>query len=535
MFCLSLLSRSLTPTMALWNFTIEDTSPFLAYTPYADGSNCGVTNGWIPWYQTSGFLAKNGDPGVGESYHITSRHGASVSVNFYGSNIYLYGTTNGSYQITLDGAVSAYAPTASDLLFSSGSIAVGTHLVTLSAAPSDSEQQLAFDRAIISTPLVDNATPTEAFYDNTDTTRLTYAGVWSTPSASGIPNTSVEHPWHETDNSASVSMQIGQGAVAVSLWGMANWGNWIYSVDLDGSTNSYNGSTFFQVPDALLFYESGLDPTNNHTITLSNISPGMNLALNSIRVYTVDVVDSTAVSGPTVSSNPPDASLAISPSTHGTSLTASIPLQRSSDSLSSSSPPGTLYAGSASTHGTSSSSTASSSTPGTSSSSRRSSVTVAITAGSIVGAALLLAFLGALLWWRLRRRAAILKEVTRVERYSYVPPGSGTRPVPPAAILKGVHIFKTSPSNSTPIASDILAQLSPVRKRRPAPFSSPPITPPIATSPATATSPTTPPPAMTPPNVDIDRLVELIAQRIDPTGLGNGENDAGIAPPQYRG
>ncbi|KAJ6489915.1 hypothetical protein C8R45DRAFT_1138813 [Mycena sanguinolenta] len=468
--------------MALWNFTIEDTSPFLTYTPYADGSNCGLTNGWIPWYQKSGFLAKNGDPGVGESYHITSRNGASVSLKFYGSDIYLYGTTNSSYEITLDDVVSPYGPPTSDLLFSSGSIAVGTHLVTLNATPSNVEQHLAFDRAIISSRQVGHffirdATPTEAFYDNTDTARLTYTGAWSTPSAPGIPNTSVEHPWHETDNSASVSMQIGQGAVAVSLWGMTNWGNWIYSVSLDGSTNSYNGSTFFQVPDALLFYESGLDPANNHTISLTNVSPGMNLALNSIRVYTVDIAASTAGMDST-----------LSPTTHVTSPTAG-----------------------------------------------RSSVNVGITAGATVGAALLLAFAGALLWRCLRRRAAVANEVTQVERYSYVPSGSGTQPKFPAAAFRGVHISKTSPSNSIPLAGDLSGQLSPVRNRRPTPLSSP-TTPPTATSVTTDTSPTTFPMAMTVANVDLDQLVELIAQRIDPTGGQRFlDNDADTAPPQYRG
>ncbi|KAJ6489876.1 hypothetical protein C8R45DRAFT_992047 [Mycena sanguinolenta] len=356
-------------------------------------------------YQTSGFLTKNGDPGVGESYHRTSRNGASVSLKFYGSDIYLYGTTNSSYEITLDDVVSSYGPPTSDLLFSSSSIALGTHLVTLNATPNDSEQQLAFDRAIISTPLVDNATPTEAFYDNTDTARLTYTGVWSTPSAPGIPNTSVEHPWHETaDNSASVSMQIGQGAVAVSLWGMANWGSWIYSVSLDGSTNSYNGSTFFQVPDALLFYENGLDPASNHTISLTNVSPGMNLSLNSIRVYTVDVADSTTGMGSTASS-----------STHGTSPTVS---------------------------------------SNTSGPSERSRVDVRVIAASIVGTALLLAFVGALLWWRLRRKATVANEVTQIRRYPYAPvSGFGTQPEFPMAGVRGAHWDRQGP------------QLTPCRRR----------------------------------------------------------------------
>lgn len=144
--------------------------------PTADGSNSGLKNGWIPWYTTTGFLVANGDPGVGDSYHITSRTDASVALQFYGmhpfipfplfsafhfplsafpsplcsasscsnhsgsknltrlryigNSIYLYGTSNSSYAITLDSMTSAHAPptkSESDLLFSATGLDVGTH------------------------------------------------------------------------------------------------------------------------------------------------------------------------------------------------------------------------------------------------------------------------------------------------------------------------------------------------------------------------------------------------------------------------
>ncbi|KAJ7610939.1 hypothetical protein FB45DRAFT_328481 [Roridomyces roridus] len=90
--------------MAPWNFTIDDTSTFLKYLPYADGSNSGLTDGWIPWYTDSGFLSQNGQAGSGTSYHRTSLSGASVTLSFYGTGVDLFGISNSTYNVTVDNA-----------------------------------------------------------------------------------------------------------------------------------------------------------------------------------------------------------------------------------------------------------------------------------------------------------------------------------------------------------------------------------------------------------------------------------------------
>ncbi|KAF7369212.1 hypothetical protein MVEN_00248800 [Mycena venus] len=86
--------------MALWNFTIPDTSPIFSYHPYADGF--GLNTGWQTYYTVSGFNTQPGESSEGDSYHVTSLVGAEVSLQFYGSAVYLYGTVNASYEVILD-------------------------------------------------------------------------------------------------------------------------------------------------------------------------------------------------------------------------------------------------------------------------------------------------------------------------------------------------------------------------------------------------------------------------------------------------
>ncbi|KAJ7269313.1 hypothetical protein B0H12DRAFT_1095189 [Mycena haematopus] len=473
-------------SLSLWNFTIDDTSPFLTYTPYADGSYSGLDKGWEPWYTVSGFISANGEGGAGDSYHLTSLDGASVNLNFYGTAVYLYGTTNSSYDTTLDNKAYTHDTPSSNLLLSISDLEEGSHSVTLTARPTGPSQQLAFDRAVISTPLVNNQTPTEAFYDNTDTTMLKYTGNWSSATAPGIPNASVTHPWQETFASgASVEMDIGAGAVGVSLWGMANWGNWIYSVSLDGTETACNGSTFWKVPDALLFYQGGLDPNTTHKITLTNTSPNMKLALNSMRVYNVTLAQNI-VTGTT------------SPSLTTSTPSAEYPHR---------------------------------------------SVSAGVIVGPII-AVLVVGLVCGFLWWRFRRNHGpppipipnMMLNTAGSSRYTDQLPLAST----------GYLVSSTGYPVATPLSSTIEPTSPSATSAYPLPEAQvfgPPGASVVAWGPGLASNPSnkmrTPRPPPPPPSAptgldtpDVDRLIELIAQRID---RGRGEVHDETSPPEYRG
>ena len=61
----------------------------------------------------------------------------------------------------------------------------------------------------------------------------------------------------------------------------------IHSKTLDGISIQYNASTYWLIGDALLFYQSGLDPNATHEITLTHMgnAPYFALSLNRFTVY----------------------------------------------------------------------------------------------------------------------------------------------------------------------------------------------------------------------------------------------------------
>ncbi|KAF7798532.1 hypothetical protein EIP86_009753 [Pleurotus ostreatoroseus] len=190
---------------------------------------------------------------------------------------------------------------------------------------------------------------------------------------------------------------------------------------------------------------------------------------------------------------------------------------------------------------TSSSSTSSGPTASGSSSSlpgstnTRTKTNVAAIVGPIVGisAALLLA-VGFFMWWQ-RRRLALSKEAEVLET---------SAPFAPAARgelwYNGVEIGPGAPQPITytaPVSSGKRAQMVQARVLQPPP--------PESTNPGSAngetlwstnppsTAPQTvvqQPPSVTQPQiVDVNHIIELIAQRIDPAGRSNDD----IAPPEY--
>ncbi|KAF8201353.1 hypothetical protein K438DRAFT_1965849 [Mycena galopus ATCC 62051] len=284
--------------MALWNYTIPDTSPILSYHPYADGF--GLTKGWQTYYTVSGFNTQPGESSQGDSYHLTSLPGAEVSLEFYGTGVYLYGSANASYEVILDNDVQSLpVDSLPGVLYFNEDLSKNSHLVTLRVTNATGTQSVGFKGANVTSS--DQKIPTQVFHDNSDSA-LSYVGNWTTSTVHGIPNSSVTEPFHQTlDAGAAVTMNFSS-SVAVGLYASTNLGHELYSVSLDnGAPQVYNGSTFWLVTDTVIFFQAGLDPDRTHTLNVTNMSQDAKLTLSSIFTYEIGL--DTSQTGPSPPSN----------------------------------------------------------------------------------------------------------------------------------------------------------------------------------------------------------------------------------------
>ncbi|KAG0707601.1 hypothetical protein DFH29DRAFT_995027 [Suillus ampliporus] len=291
-----------------WNITLNDTSPVFAYYPYYDGF--GLGNGWQVWYSETGFNTVPANPGNGISAHITSLAGANVTFSFYGSGIELHGTANCTFDITLDGIFSSALTSTSDVLYSKQTLSEGMHSLTLTAHPT-SGQQLALENAVI---YIDQAIPQIESFNNTNTTFLDYAGNWTVGTDAHVPGGA----FHFTETmGSSVSTSFG-GSSAVVIQGIVNWGNWQYTVSLNGTQTVLNASSFWFIPDTTLFYEGGLDPGQTYVLNITDTSEdGNKLAFNSVKLYQPQAPQPTTSTLPSSSKPSKTGEIAIASSVAG--------------------------------------------------------------------------------------------------------------------------------------------------------------------------------------------------------------------------
>ena len=77
-----------------YNITIYDESPTITYLPSRSGDS---TTTWNSSYTISGtYNNQSGQMGLGESYHYTTADGASASLGFVGTAIYVWGNNYGN-------------------------------------------------------------------------------------------------------------------------------------------------------------------------------------------------------------------------------------------------------------------------------------------------------------------------------------------------------------------------------------------------------------------------------------------------------
>ncbi|KAE9394472.1 hypothetical protein BT96DRAFT_186751 [Gymnopus androsaceus JB14] len=132
-------------TMTPYNVTINSQTANLVYEPYKDGDPSG---GWNLTYTLIPDGATPETTASGTSYHRTTFPGASMTLTFTGTDIYLYGNASaGSYSVSVDGGNATQG--ANDvpqggLLDAVTNLSYGNHTVTLASTGTN---EVAFQHA----------------------------------------------------------------------------------------------------------------------------------------------------------------------------------------------------------------------------------------------------------------------------------------------------------------------------------------------------------------------------------------------------
>ncbi|GLB44458.1 hypothetical protein LshimejAT787_1700850 [Lyophyllum shimeji] len=300
------------PSAVNINVTVDDFDSVLSY------SDPSVWQ--TPDPSSSSFDARN-MPWLMGTYHRTDVVGASLTFNFTGPSLYIYGHAGpayGSYEVDIDAnttTASAYAPTNASgpvLLFGSKTLAYAPHTLTLrNLGAKDGDKGgngFLFDYLQTTVQLAPTgANVTNKTYEE-DNSALTYAGQWNTNKS---PNFSAGGTAYTNQDKASVSLTFSGSAVYV--FGDKKNDHGLYRVVLDNKTAEvYNGisgcggafaPTCEQQKPTLEYFASNLD-SSTHTLRIENIAGANNsfFDLDSIVVTIPTVYAPRELSGPSSTS-----------------------------------------------------------------------------------------------------------------------------------------------------------------------------------------------------------------------------------------
>ncbi|KAG9007793.1 hypothetical protein FRB93_007184 [Tulasnella sp. JGI-2019a] len=267
--------------MSAVNITVLDTSPIFTYSPFGEGGEAEVSTnyGWATGYTGTGFLANGSLPrgavGSGYSYHATAFEGGSVSLKFNGTTLYLYGAANCTYDVILDSVMQTMTPSTTEdvLAFYQNLSMQNEHMVTIKPHPGTNEI-FYFEGAVVTT-LTETQTP-NVITAQGEVIVFSPSGSWGSPQKYGAPS-----PYHQIGASASLRF-FGD---AIVVYGGLN-GQSMYTASLDGlPPQVFNGSTYWDITQTVLYFQSGLTSSLTHELQLFSSDPHANITLTEILTW----------------------------------------------------------------------------------------------------------------------------------------------------------------------------------------------------------------------------------------------------------
>ncbi|KAK0462598.1 uncharacterized protein EV420DRAFT_1735277 [Desarmillaria tabescens] len=285
-------------------FEVDDTSPAISYYPFRDTfSTPNLTAGWNPYFSGSGFLTSSGETGEGTSLHISSLNGASLSIQWHGTGIQLYGNvTNASYVLTLDETtIDISSLERSDTMLASISgLSSISHNITLTAqitTPETTGSMLVFDKAVITATSPTNVSSNLNFTLQTITdSRINFNGEWSF-------NNGLGQAFRES-NKAGDTARVSFFGTSFLVLGTTSPAAGNYSVTVDNIQTFLSAKSSFTQDSSLLYYATGLDPDLVHDFEISNEDG------SSLKLPTPNPTASATPAGESIASGYPPGTIA---------------------------------------------------------------------------------------------------------------------------------------------------------------------------------------------------------------------------------
>ncbi|KAH7105186.1 hypothetical protein BKA62DRAFT_440575 [Auriculariales sp. MPI-PUGE-AT-0066] len=241
--------------------TFQDTDAVVSYAPIIEDP----LTGWHTVYeQTTASIGPGGAlEGVGTSFHETRVEGATLSFQFYGTSLTLFGAANGSmYTVELDNQ--PVAPNERDsVLATFDQLISGTHNVKLTVTRPN--PTFRFYNATFDSTSPSDLTKVSAY--NSDTSLWGFNREWK-PQVNHYPS-GLNQSVMVTRTVNATAWLTFRGS-AVWLYGVRVSDHGAYQIVLDDKTTDFNGKSNYTIPSSLLFFQGGLDTRTSHTLTLRN-------------------------------------------------------------------------------------------------------------------------------------------------------------------------------------------------------------------------------------------------------------------------
>ncbi|EMD34607.1 hypothetical protein CERSUDRAFT_116771 [Gelatoporia subvermispora B] len=248
--------------LASVNFTLFASSPMFNFAPQLGAGVGSASTGWQ--------FNQSGETGL----YYTTRAGSSMQLQFYGTGIQLQGSAGCPFSVNIDGDA-VEESLASGLIFSKTGLEQETHNLNLTVGPGAStDAEVIFTSAIIIDEFPVGQVPLALNYPASNNT-LDFFGPWDS-FANGTAQT--DFP------AASVTVNFTGPAIIVNGPAGTAAGVGQFSVIVDGNPGLMVTTPALAAPSTQLFFQSGLDPNQQHSVTIINL-PNSTFAFDNIQIW----------------------------------------------------------------------------------------------------------------------------------------------------------------------------------------------------------------------------------------------------------